>query len=54
VAFYIPVHYLVEPAGVGPAFVLAIAATLAVQAVMLPRLRPSMVEDRPDLEPELV
>ncbi len=54
VAFYVPIHYLVEPAGVGPAFLLAIAATLAVQAVMLPRLRASMVEDRPDLEPELV
>jgi len=54
VAFYVPVHFLVEPAGVGPAFLLAIGATLAVQAVAFPRLRASVARDQTDLEPELI
>lgn len=38
VAFFVAVHALVVPAGIAPAFLVAIAATLAIQAVMLPRV----------------
>jgi hypothetical protein len=41
VAFYVGVHTLVVPAGIGPAFLVAVLGTMAVQVVALPRLRAS-------------
>jgi len=50
VAFYIGVHTLAVPAGIGPAFLVAVLGTMAVQVVALPRLRASATAS--DVEPE--
>jgi hypothetical protein len=52
VAFYVGVYALAVPAGIGPAFLVAVLATLAVQAVALPRVRAAASEA--ELEPEAV
>ena len=39
VAFYIPIHYLVESAGIAPAFALSIAVTSVIGIAALPRVR---------------
>jgi hypothetical protein len=39
VAFYLPIHFLVESLGVGPAFALSIAVTSAIGILALPRVR---------------
>jgi hypothetical protein len=47
VAFYAVVHALVVPAGIGPAFLVAIAVTIAVQVVVLPWVRAAAIEPEP-------
>ena len=39
VAFYLPIHYLIVGAGVGPAFALSLAITAVIGAMALPRAR---------------
>ena len=52
VAFYIAVHELAVRAGVGAAFAVAVLATLAVQAVALPRIR--ALRAGAEVEPEAI
>lgn len=47
VAFYAAIHALMVPAGIGPAFLVAIAVTLAVQVVALPWVRAAAIEPEP-------
>ncbi len=39
VAFYLPIHYLIVGAGIGPAFALSMAITAVIGAMALPRAR---------------
>ena len=53
--FYVPVHLLVVPLGIAPAFAAAVLVAVAVQVVALPRVRASAAgADQPEVEPELV